>query len=84
MALPDLGAMIDWTELTPGVPALSAGGGEEVGRVVRALGSDAFEGLVVEVGGSERLADPQEVGTLHERGAVLTLDAHAAQALPPA
>jgi hypothetical protein len=84
MALPDLGAQIDWTELPPGVPALSAGGDVEVGRVVRALGTDAFDGLVVEVQGTPRLADPQEVGTLHERGVVLTLDAHAAQALPPA
>lgn len=84
MALPDLGAQIDWTQLEAGVPAFDAGGDQEVGTVVRALGGDAFEGLVLVVDGTERLADPQEVGTLHERGAVLTLDAHAVQALPPA
>jgi hypothetical protein len=84
MALPDLGAQIDWTELPEGVPAFSAGGDEEVGRVLRAEGGDTCERLIVEIDGEERVVEPQEVGTLHERGVVLTLDADAARSLPPA
>ncbi len=84
MALPDLGAQIDWTELPPDVPLFSAGADEEIGRVLRAEGGDACERLIVEIDDEERVVDAQEVGTLHERGVVLTLEAHAARALPPA
>ena len=85
MALTDLGVRIAWTALPEGVPVLDAGGDEEVGRVLHVLGdqeADIFDGLVIEVDGTTRFADAPEVGTLHERGAVLTLDAEAIRHLP--
>jgi hypothetical protein len=85
MTLPDLGAQISYLALPEGVPVFDAGGSEEVGRVVHVLADEAtdiFDGLVIEVDGTTRFADAQEVGTLHERGAVLTLDAAAIRHLP--
>jgi len=80
----DLGPPIAYLALEEGTPVY-ASGGESVGSVAHVLaddGADVFDGLVVDTSDGHRFVDASEVGALHERGVVLTLDAHRAEALP--
>jgi hypothetical protein len=83
----DLGDPTSYLELPEGVPVLSADG-QEIGTVEHVLAdadTDIFDGLVIDsrLGpGGHRFADATQVDELYTRGAVLTLDAAAAEALP--
>ena len=83
----ELGDPTSYLELPEGVPVLSADG-EEIGTVAHVLAdadADIFDGLVIDVSrgpGGHRFADAAVVGRLHTGGAVLTLDASAAERLP--
>ena len=80
----DLGDPTSYLELAEGVPVISSDG-QEVGTVTHVLydsGSDIFDGLVIKGDGGHRFVDSTQVEALYERGAVLTVDAAAAQRLP--
>lgn len=82
----DLGDPISYLEMPTGVPVYSADG-EKLGRVEQVLSApeaDIFDGLVVSGGRlrGRRFVDAPEVAALHVRGAVLTLTAEQAAALP--
>jgi hypothetical protein len=83
----DLGDPTSYLELPAGVPVLSADG-EEIGTVAHVLAdadSDIFDGLVIDARrgpGGHRFADATQVDELYTGGAVLALDAAAAEALP--
>jgi sporulation protein YlmC with PRC-barrel domain len=82
----DLGDPIAYLAVTPGTPVYAADG-TEVGRVEAVVAdddADIFEGLAVELDGDTRFADADIVGSMHERGVVLSLDAAAAAGLPDA
>src|SRR3954452_8249589 len=83
----DLGPPIAYAALERGTPVY-ASGGEHIGTVEHVLAdldADVFDGLVIDVRtapAGRRFADAPEVGEIHERGVVLTLDAAAAERLP--
>ena len=85
--MPDLGDPTSYLELAEGVPVHSSDG-ERIGVVEHVLAdadSDIFDGLIVDARsgpGGHRFADATLVASLHERGAVLTLDAAACERLP--
>ena len=83
----DLGDPTSYLELPDGVRVISADG-EEIGTVEHVLADEAadiFDGLVIDTrlgGGGHRFVDASRVEALHAGGAVLTLDAAAAERLP--
>jgi uncharacterized protein YrrD len=83
----DLGDPIAYLALEEGVPVFTADG-EEIGAVEHVLadeGTDIFDGLVIDTRlgpGGHRFVDAEQIESLHERGAVLTLDVAAAERLP--
>lgn len=80
----DLGDPTSYLQLEPGVPVWSADG-EHLGTVEHVLADeevDIFDGLVIDAVDGFRFADAEHVDRLHEGGAVLRLDAAAAEELP--
>jgi uncharacterized protein YrrD len=83
----DLGAPISYLALAEGVPVYSSDG-KELGKVEHVLAEpeeDIFDGFVIDTSvlpGGHRFVDAPEVAEIHERGAVLKLDADAAERLP--
>jgi len=83
----DLGDPTSYLELRDGVVVLSADG-EEIGTVEHVLAdadADIFDGLVIDTRlgpGGHRFVDAEQVEGLFANGAVLTLDAAAAERLP--
>jgi uncharacterized protein YrrD len=83
----DLGAPGSYMTLAAGVPVYSSDGKQlgEVAHVLAEPDKDIFDGIVVDtraLRGGHRFVDAPQVGTIHERGVVLTLDAAAAERLP--
>jgi hypothetical protein len=82
----DLGEPTSYLAVPKGVPVYSSDG-ERIGRVVRVLSApnlDMFDGIVFDTTagpGGHRFVDAPEVGALHERGVVLTIDADEAAKL---
>jgi hypothetical protein len=80
----DEGLPIAYEVLEKGVPVY-ASGGEELGtvdHVVSAEREDIFHGLVIRGEGRKIFVAADQVGSIHERGVDLTIDAAAAAALP--
>jgi uncharacterized protein YrrD len=83
----DLGEPGSYMTLQPGVPVYSSDG-EELGVVEHVLAEpeqDIFDGIVLDTSvlpGGHRFVDASEVGEIHERGVVLSLDRRAAEQLP--
>jgi uncharacterized protein YrrD len=83
----DLGASGSYMTLQPGVPVYS-NDGEKLGEVAHVLAEpdkDIFDGIVIDtsvLSGGNRFVDAPEVGEIHERGVVLSLDRSAAENLP--
>jgi hypothetical protein len=80
----ELGDPTSYLELPDGVPVLTSDG-QEIGSVVHVLAdpdADIFDGLVIDTPGGHRFADASQVERLHTGGAVLALDATAAERLP--
>ena len=83
----DLGAPISYLALSKGVPVYSSDG-RMLGKVEHVLAEpeeDIFDGFVIDTSvlpGGHRFVDAPEVAEIHERGAVLKLDAAAAEQLP--
>ena len=80
----DLGVPGSYLTLSAGVPVYSSDG-ERVGSVAHVLAEpdkDIFDGIVLEAPGGHRFVDAPEVGEIHERGVVLSLDRAAADRLP--
>lgn len=83
-AVVDEGLPISYEVLDQGVPVY-ASGGEQVGtvdHVISAAEEDIFHGIVIRAGKERRFVAADEVGSLHERGVDLRIDAAAAAALP--
>ena len=82
----DLGDPVAYLALAPGTPVYGADG-TELGRVAAVVAdddADIFEGLALDLDGSTRFADADLVGSMYERGVVLSIDAAAAAELPDA
>jgi len=80
----DLGAPGSYLTLAEGVAVYSSDG-ERLGSVAHVLAEpdkDIFDGIVLEAPGGHRFVDAPEVGEIHERGVVLSLDSAGAQRLP--
>jgi uncharacterized protein YrrD len=83
----DLGAPIAYLVLKTGVPVYSHDG-ERLGHVTRVLSApeaNMFDGIIVDTKagpGGHRFVDAPEVGSIHERGVVLKIDAAEVEALP--
>jgi hypothetical protein len=83
----DLGDPTSYLELPEGVPVLTSDG-QRIGSVAHVLAdadADIFDGLVIDARdgpGGHRFVDASQVGRLHTGGAVLALDAAAAERLP--
>ena len=83
----DLGEPTSYLELPEGVPVLTADG-EAIGTVAHVLAdadADIFDGVVIDTSrgpGGHRFADATQIDGLYTGGAVLTLDAAAAERLP--
>ena len=83
----DLGAPASYLTLAEGTPVYSSDG-EELGRVEHVLADpevDLFDGIVLDTSvlpGGRRFADATQVAEIYERGAVLTVEAAAAERLP--
>jgi hypothetical protein len=79
----DEGLPIAYEVLDKGVPVY-ASGGEQVGtvdHVVSAEREDIFHGVVIRSEGRKRFVAADQVGSIHERGVDLTIDAATAAAL---
>ncbi|MGX6446821.1 PRC-barrel domain-containing protein [Patulibacter sp. S7RM1-6] len=79
----DLGAPTSYLAVAAGTPVLSADG-SRVGTVAHVLAveeQDVFDGLVIDTDDGARFVDATQVDGLYARGAVLTLDAAAAERL---
>ena len=79
----DEGLPESWKVLDPGT-AVFASDGSAVGEVKEVLGvqeEDIFEGIIVTTGRGDRFVRGEQVGSIHERGVDLKLDAAAAAAL---
>src|SRR3954452_9148514 len=80
----DEGLPIAYEVLDKDVPVY-ASGGERVGtvdHVVSAPEEDIFHGIVIRTELGQRVVAADQVGSLHERGVDLSIDAAAAAALP--
>ena len=83
----DLGVPLSYLVLKRGVPVYSSDG-HRLGRVVKVLSApeaNMFDGIIFDTKtgpGGHRFVDAPEVGQIHERGVVLTIDAAAAELLP--
>jgi hypothetical protein len=80
----DEGLPASWEVLEPGT-AVFAADGTQVGTVKKVLAvpeDDIFEGLLIETPAGERFAQGDLVGSIHERGVDLKLDAASAASLP--
>ena len=83
----DLGAPIAYLALEPGTPVY-ASDGQQVGKVEHVLAdesADVFDGIIIDTRagpGGWRFADATQVGDLHERGVILSIDSVAAEQLP--
>ena len=80
----DLGAPGSYITLREGAPVYSRDG-ERLGEVEHVMAEpekDIFDGVVFGHRGRHHFVDAPEVGQIHERGMVLTLDATAAERLP--
>jgi sporulation protein YlmC with PRC-barrel domain len=80
----DEGLPIAYEVLDKDVPVY-ASGGEQVGtvdHVVAAPEEDIFHGIVIRTESGQRFVAGDQVGSLHERGVDLTIDATAAASLP--
>jgi PRC-barrel domain len=86
-AMEDLGAPISYLALAEGVPIYSSDG-KKLGKVEHVLAEpeeDIFDGFVIDTSvlpGGHRFVDAPQVAEIYERGAVLELDAEAAERLP--
>ncbi len=80
----DEGAPVAYQVLDEGVPVYAADGSEvgTVDHVVAAPGEDIFHGLVIRTQAGSRFVAADQVASLHERGADLSIDAAAAAQLP--
>ena len=80
----DEGSPIAYGVLDSGVPVYSSDGEEvaTVDHVVAAPAQDIFHGLVVRTRDGNRFIAAEHVGSLHERGVDLRIDAAAAHGLP--
>ncbi|HEX3277058.1 MAG TPA: hypothetical protein VHR40_00940 [Thermoleophilaceae bacterium] len=83
----ELGEPTSYLALSAGVAVYSSDG-ERLGEVAHVLAEpeeDIFDGIVFDASalpGGHRFVDAPEVGEIHERGVVLTIDAAAAEGLP--
>jgi hypothetical protein len=80
----DEGLPIAYEVLDKDVPVYSSDG-EQVGKVdhvVAAPEEDIFHGIVIRTESGQRFVAADQVGSLHERGVDLTIDATAAGSLP--
>jgi uncharacterized protein YrrD len=83
----DLGQPISYLVLAKGTPVYSSDG-KRLGKIEHVLAdedTDIFDGLVIDksvLPGGHRFVDASQVDELYERGAVLTVDAAAAERLP--
>src|SRR6476620_8348631 len=80
----DEGLPIAYAVLDEDVPVY-ASGGEQVGtvdHVVSAPEEDIFHGIVIRTDSGQRFVAADQVGSIHERGVDLVIDAAAAASLP--
>jgi sporulation protein YlmC with PRC-barrel domain len=80
----DEGLPIAYEVLEKGVPVYSSDG-EQVGtvdHVVSAEREDIFHGVVIRTASGKRFVAADQVGSIHERGVDLRIDAASAAALP--
>ena len=83
----DLGQPASYLTLESGAPVYSCDG-EQLGRVEHVLAAedaDIFDGLILDrsvLPGGHRFVDAEQVEEIFERGALLKIDAAAAEALP--
>lgn len=83
----DLGAPLSYLVLQKGVPVNSRDG-ERLGRVTRVLSApeaNMFDGIIFDTKtgpGGHRFVDAPEVGSIHEHGVVLKIDAAEVESLP--
>src|ERR671916_2824897 len=83
----DLGPPTSYLSLQPGMPVFSSDE-QSIGKVEHVLAdadADIFDGLVIDARlgpGGHRFADATQVDRLYTGGAVLALDAAAAERLP--
>lgn len=83
----DLGAPASFLVLGKGADVFSSDG-ERLGAVEHVLADqdcDIFDGIVIDrsvLPGGHRFCDASQIDEIYERGAVLTIDAAAAQSLP--
>jgi hypothetical protein len=80
----DEGLPIAYEVLEKGVPVYAADGPQlgTVDHVVAAPEEDIFHGIVIRTDAGRRFVAADQVGSLHEHGADLRIDAAAAAALP--
>jgi hypothetical protein len=81
----ELGPPISYEVLEPGTPVFSRDGARvgTVRHVLAAEGEDIFDGIVIDAGAAvQRFADADQVGSIHEGGVTLTLDAQRCRELP--
>jgi hypothetical protein len=83
----DLGAPISYVVLEKGVPVYSSDG-EKIGEVheIRAdMQNDIFDGIIVTPDAllpiNKRFVPADQIGEIHERGLLLTLDSTACESL---
>ena len=83
----DLGAPSSYLVLKKGAACYSSDG-QPLGKVEHVLADpdlDVFDGIVLDksvLPGGHRFVDAEQVGSIYERGVVLSVDAAAAQSLP--
>jgi hypothetical protein len=80
----DEGLPIAYEVLDEGVPVYSSDG-EEIGivdHVIAAPAEDIFHGIIVRAPAGRRFVAADQIGSLHERGVDLRIDAAAAATLP--
>ena len=85
--MPDLGPPASYLTLKPGAAVYSSDGESlgEVEHVLADLGSDIFDGLVIDrsvLPGGHRFVDADQVDEIYEGGVVVKLDRQAADSLP--
>ena len=80
----DRGAPIAYMVLAEDTPVQGSDGGDvgKVKRVLADVGSDIFDGLILDTPDGDRFVDAPQVGELYERLVVLAITAADAQRLP--